>query len=316
MKVTGLDHERLFEPFLDEVDGVLSIVSEATAADVARLAEPHSLRFPLWLDPTQSLRANLAAGDHAPASSRFGPFCDNITGMNWELPDGRMVRVGERVVKSTTGYDLLRFLLGSGDRFGRARDYVLRLRPLCDRDGVFFCDGHEHALEQAVVEILHGPFLHWFDSVDWLAGKDQPARLRVGVHCPGAEFRVFADFIASLAAKHGLDVGEKSGLELVPDGLPDLALKTTPDQVIPLCRDLASWGRIRCTGLCYPGVVHVHLQNAADPVAAVAEIVHRTATRLEHAGGDWMSRHAVRPAGNEEEGRWVQDLVAEWEAVA
>jgi len=316
VKVTGLDHERLFEPFLDEVDGVLSIVSEATAADVARLAEPHGLRFPLWLDPTQSLRANLAAGDHAPASSRFGPFCDNITGMNWELPDGRMVRVGERVVKSTTGYDLLRFLLGSGDRFGRARDYVLRLRPLCDRDGVFFCDGHEHALEQAVAEILHGPFLHWFDSVDWLAGKDQPARLRVGVHCPGAEFRVFADSIASLAAKHGLDVGEKPGLERVPDGLPDLALKTTPDQVIPLCRDLASWGGIRCTGLCYPGVVHVHLRNAADPVAAVVEIVHRTATRLEQAGGDWISRHAVRPAANEEEGRWVQDLVAEWEAVA
>jgi hypothetical protein len=316
VKVTALDHERLFEPFLDEVDGVLSIVSEATAAEVARLAEPHSLRFPLWLDPTQSLRANLAAGDHAPASSRFGPFCDNITGMNWELPDGRMVRVGERVVKSTTGYDLLRFLLGSGDRFGRARDYVLRLRPLCDRDGAFLLAGPERALEQAVAEILHGSFLHWLDSVDWMAGKDQAPQLRVGVHCPAAEWPVFADYLASLAAKHALNIYEMPGSELVADGLPDLALKTTPDQVIPLCRDLATRGEIRCTGLCYPGVVHVHLRNAADPAAAVAEIVHRTATRLEQAGGDWISRHAVRPAGNDEEGRWVQDLVAEWEAAA
>jgi FAD/FMN-containing dehydrogenase len=316
VKVTALDHERLFEPFLDEVDGVLCVSSEATAAEVARLAEPHSLRFPLWLDPTQSLRANLAAADHAPASSRFGPFCDNITGMNWELPDGRMVRVGERVVKSTTGYDLLRFLLGSGDRFGRATDYVLRLRPLCDRDGAFLLGGPERALEQAVAEILHGPFLHWLDSVDWMTGKDQAPQLRVGVHCPAAEWPVFADHLASLAAKHALNINEKPGSELVADGLPDLALKTTPDQVIPLCRDLASHGEIRCTGLCYPGVVHVDLRNAADPAAAVAEIVHRTATRLEQAGGDWISRHAVRPVGSEEEDRWVRELLAEWKEAA
>jgi FAD/FMN-containing dehydrogenase len=316
VKVTALDHERLFEPFLDEVDGVLCVSSGATAADVARLSEPHGLRFPLWLDPTQSLRANLAAGDHAPASSRFGPFCDNITGMNWELPDGRMVRMGERVVKSTTGYDLLRFLLGSGDRFGRARDYVLRLRPLCDRDGAFLLAGPEHALEQAVVEILHGPFLHWLDSADWMAGKDPAPQLRVGVHCPAAEWPVFTDHLASLAAKHALNINEKPGSELVADGLPDLALKTTPDQVIPLCRDLASWGGARCTGLCYPGVVHVYLPNAANPAAVVTEIVRRTAPCLEQAGGDWISRHASRPAGSEEEDRWVRDLVAEWEEEA
>lgn len=316
MKVTALDHERLFEPFLDEVDGVLCVSSGATAADVARLGEPHGLRFPLWLDPGQSLRANIAAGDYAPASSRFGPFGDNITGMNWQLPDGRLVRVGERVVKSTTGYDLLRFLLGSGERFGQPKDYVLRLRPLCDRDGVFFLAGPEHALEQAVEEMVHGPFLHWLDSVDWLAGPDHAPQSRVGVHCPAAEWPVFAGYLASLAAKHALNLGEKPGSEVVADGLPDLALKTTPDQVIPLCRDLASRGEIRCTGLCYPGVVHVYLPNTSNPAAAVMEIVRRTATRLEQAGGDWISRHASRPVGSGEEDRWVRDLVAEWEEAA
>ena len=316
MKVTALDHERLFEPFLDEVDGVLCVSSGATAADVARLGEPHGLRFPLWLDPGQSLRANIAAGDYAPASSRFGPFGDNITGMNWQLPDGRLVRVGERVVKSTTGYDLLRFLLGSGDRFGQAKDYVLRLRPLCDRDGAFFLAGPEHALEQAVAEMVHGPFLHWLDSVDWLAGPDHAPQLRVGVHCPAAEWPVFAGYLASLAAQHALNLGEKPGSEVIAGGLPDLAFKTTPDHVIPLCRELASRGEIRCTGLCYPGVVHVYLPNTSNPAAAVMEIVRRTAPLLEQAGGDWISRHATRPVGSEEEGRWVQDLVAEWEAAA
>jgi hypothetical protein len=63
-------------------------------------------------------------------------------------------------------------------------------------------------------------------------------------------------------------------------------------------------------------VVQVHLLNAADPVTAVAEIVRCTATRLEQAGGDWISRHAVRPVGSEEEDRWVRELLAEWKEAA
>ncbi len=316
MKFPALDHERLFEPFLDEVDGVLCVPAGATAVEVDRLAGPHGLRFPLWLDPAQSLRANFAAGGCAPASSRFGPFCDNIPGMNWELPDGRLVRVGERVVKSTTGYDLLRFLLASGDRFGRARDYVLRLRPLCDRDGAFFLTGGEEALTQAAADILHGPFPHWLESVDWVADPGDEPQLRVGVHCPGAEWPVFAGYFASLAGRHGLDTAERPGAEVAADGLPDLVLKTTPERVIPWCRELASAGELRCRGLCYPGVVHVYGPAASDPVPGVREITARVAARLEEAGGDWFSRHLAHPLGGDEEGRWVQGLVAEWEAAA
>jgi len=50
-------------------------------------------------------------------------------GMNWRLPDGRIVRVGERVVKTTTGYDWFRFLLHTSHRFGHATDYASRLQP-------------------------------------------------------------------------------------------------------------------------------------------------------------------------------------------
>jgi len=316
VKVMPLDYERLFEPFIDEVDGVLCVPSDATAADVTRLAEPLGLRFPLWLDSSQSLRANISAGDYAPASSRFGPFCDNITGLNWELPDGRVVRVGERVVKSTAGYDLLRFLLGSGESFGRAKDYVLRLRPLCDRDGSFFLTGENGALEQAISRILHGPYLHWFDSVDWLAIQGCVPQLRVTVHCPSAEWKAFADYLSGCAAQHSLNIREEPGSKIGGDGLPDLALKTTPDGVIPLCRELASQNELRCVGLCYTGVVHAYCEEVSGAASKVREIVTRTASRLESNGGDWISRHLTRPIFGEEEDCWVRGLAAEWEAVA
>ena len=101
--------ERLFEHFIDPVDGVLCLPAASDASVIERDASPHGLRFPLLLDRTSSLCEQVASSPFAPASSRYGPYCDNITGMNWGLPDGRRVRVGERVVKSATGYDLLRF---------------------------------------------------------------------------------------------------------------------------------------------------------------------------------------------------------------
>ena len=316
MKVTALRHERLFEPFLDPVDGVLCLPADATAAEVARLAAPAGLRFPLWLDPAQPLRTNWAASDHAPASSRFGPFCDNCTGMNWELPDGRVVRVGERVVKSTTGYDLLRFLLAAGPRFGRAQAVVLRLRPLCDREGAFFLQGSDDALEKVAAQILQGPYLHWLESVDWLAPSAGRPQLRLGVHCPAAEWAALAAYLGSLAGPQALDHGEKPGPETAADGIPDLAVKTTPDRVIPLCRELTRAGQLHCVGLCYPGVVHAYLPPGGDPAATIDRLVSQHGADWERDGGDWISRHASRAFGNEAESRWVRDLTTAWKAAA
>lgn len=123
--------ERLFEPFVDAIDGTACVSASATLAEIEALCAPHRLRFPLILDAKATLRDHVEAATHAPASHRFGPFCDNILGMNWRLPSGKAVRIGERVAKTTTGYDWLRFLLHTGNRFGEPLDYVIRLRPDC-----------------------------------------------------------------------------------------------------------------------------------------------------------------------------------------
>ena len=90
--------------------------AESSAADIRARIGKHPLRFPLILDLHATLEEQVAASGFAPASSRFGPYCDNIMGMNWQLPAGRIVRIGERVVKSTTGYDWFRFLLPGDGR--------------------------------------------------------------------------------------------------------------------------------------------------------------------------------------------------------
>ena len=79
--IPPLSAERLFEPFLDPVDGVLCLPASATAADIQAQAGAHRLRFPLILDLLAPLRVQVEATTYAPASCRFGPYCDNILGM-------------------------------------------------------------------------------------------------------------------------------------------------------------------------------------------------------------------------------------------
>ena len=303
--------ERFFEPFVDAVDGVMCVSAAADAADIAGQSAPQGLRFPLLLQGDAPLSEQVAASAFAPASSRFGPYCDNITGMNWELPDGRRVRIGERVVKSTTGYDLLRFLIGTGTRFGRPLDYVLRLRPACDGGGMFSLHGSPELLETAAAEILRSSFLHWFESVDWIGGNGEPW-LRVGVHCPTREWTIFADFLSSLAGRHGLTMQTAPGDGQVMDGLPDLVLKTTPDRVIPLARKMASDSGVRCIAMCYCAAVHVYLPAGSNFLERVTALIEPESDSLNTIGGYWHSRHVEPPNPCAEESAWIETLQNGW----
>jgi len=295
--------DRLFEHFLDPVDGVFCLPAASDAAAIEREASPHGLRFPLLLDRTTPLCEQVASSPFAPASSRYGPYCDNITGMNWEMPDGRRVRVGERVVKSTTGYDLLRFLLASGSRYGRAVDYVLRLRPACDTSRVFCLSGDAATLRPALKALLQSSWMHWLDSVDLVAGGSP--YLRVAVHCPARELEAYRDFLSAFSKKFFLAI--EAAADPARDGCPDLVVKTTPEFVADTALSLAKPPGAKCVALCACGVVHVFLSDSS----AIGEIVRPIESALHAMGGHWQSRH-VSPSSPPLEASWVSTLRKEW----
>ncbi len=312
----GAKGERTFEPFFDEIDGVTSGPASMTAADLEALRISHGFRFPLLLDSQLSIRDQVASSGFAPASSRFGPYCDNIMGMNWKLPSGRIVRIGERVVKSTTGYDLLRFLLNSDGRFGEPVDFVLRLRPDSGTSGVFTLSGNDQSVSQATAALLATCWIHWFDSVDVLCtnGIDS-CQLRVALNCPAAEWPVYDAYLRSFAATHGLELTSNS-TPLPPDGCPDFALKTTPENTLELARQIVAEGAATCIALAYPGVVHGYLkQSATDARSQITTIIQRYAPALYKNGGDWQSRHipSMPPAGVEAE--WLTLLEQKFSSI-
>lgn len=309
--------ERTFAPFFDEIDGVMSGPATMTAADLETLRTSHGFRFPLLMDQTRTIREQVAASGFAPASSRFGPYCDNIMGMNWKLPSGRIVRIGERVVKSTTGYDLLRFLLNSDGRFGEPVDFVLRLRPDSGMSGVFTLTGDDPSVCRATAALLATCWIHWFDSVDVLPGRDvATSQLRIALNCPAAEWPVYAAYLQSFAAGQGLSLSSDTKTGLLPDGCPDFALKTTPDNVLTLARQIVAEHAVTCIALAYNGVVHGYLTHpATDARSQVHKIIEHYSPTLFQNGGDWQSRHipSAPPAGIEAE--WLKVLGQEFAAV-
>jgi hypothetical protein len=304
---------RLFTPFLDTIDGVTCVAADVTASQLSELIGPHRLRFPLLTDASLPLSVQVKASEYAPASSRFGELCDNIIGMNWRLSDGRVVRIGERVVKSTTGYDLLRFLMHSDGRFGEPVDFVLRLRPHSGIDGLIELSGVSDIVAKAMPELLQSCWMNWFDSVDVVANANSDMlTVRIAINTPADEWHVFETMLAAFATTQKLAFKTIPHAPAPIDGCPDFALKTTPDRALALASELAATYGIKCLALCYNGVVHGYLSDVTNAATVVQKIVQSHARPLHDSGGDWHSRHLSRPAAHGVEAQWLSVLTTEF----
>lgn len=307
-----------FEHFIDPVDGVMCGSAAMTGYDLLNLQASHSLRFPLLQSLNRSLAEQVAASNYAPASSRFGPYCDNILGMNWKLPSGRIVRIGERVVKSTTGYDLMRFLLQSQGRFGEPTDFVIRLRPDCNATGMFGLDGDADSVNQVAKELISTCWIHWFDAID-LHCRGEGSQLRIKLNCGDGEWQVYKAHLTRLAEIHGLAL--RAELLMAPncEGVPDFMIKTTPDGASSLAREITIRDSIGCIVICACGVVHGFLPSRetlpkSEIASQVLTIMKRYEKALYDVGGEWRSRHIPPREPTGVEASWLAQLEKEFAA--
>lgn len=84
---------------------------------------------PLLLDAGATLGGIVASGLSGPGRFRFGGIRDFILGVRFVDGEGRLLRMGGKVVKNAAGFDLPKFFVGSLGRFGVLAEMTFKVFP-------------------------------------------------------------------------------------------------------------------------------------------------------------------------------------------
>lgn len=130
-----------------------------------------------------TLGAVVACGVSGPLQARYGGVRDNVLGLELVTGDGRLLRIGGRVVKNVAGYDMVRLLTGSRGSLGVITRVSVRLypRPATDVTLCFRAEGAARAVEMARA-VCTGAFpVAAVEVVEEAAGRADGARNRGGM---------------------------------------------------------------------------------------------------------------------------------------
>ena len=100
-------------------------------SELHRLVEEQGCFYPP--DPASkdscSIGGNVAEGSGGPRAVRYGTTKDYVCGLEAILPSGEKMRIGGKVVKDVTGYNLCQLLVGSEGTLAVVTNIILRLIP-------------------------------------------------------------------------------------------------------------------------------------------------------------------------------------------
>jgi len=116
---------------LDEVNMALTLEPGVLLMDIAKYVEPHHLFYPP--DPgekTATIGGNVNTNAGGMRAVKYGVTRDYVRGLQVVLPDGKIIEVGGKIVKNSSGYDLKDLFVGSEGTLGIVTKIILRLIPL------------------------------------------------------------------------------------------------------------------------------------------------------------------------------------------
>jgi glycolate oxidase FAD binding subunit len=149
LDLTGLD--RIVEYNPDDL--TVTVEAGVTVGALAhRLAGRRQL---LALDPpgagARTLGGIAATGASGPLRARYGTIRDLLLGVRFVQADGVPTWGGAKVVKSVSGYDVPKLMVGSLGTLGVLGELTLRLHPAPDAEGTWLIPCRDAAAAQEVV---------------------------------------------------------------------------------------------------------------------------------------------------------------------
>jgi glycolate oxidase FAD binding subunit len=115
----------------EPADVSITVEAGARLGDLERVLGEHHQFLPL--DPpawaTRSVGGVVATNASGPLRVRYGTLRDLLLGVRFVQADGTVTRGGSKVVKSVTGYDVPKLMVGSLGTLGVIVEVTLRLHP-------------------------------------------------------------------------------------------------------------------------------------------------------------------------------------------
>lgn len=267
---------------------------------LAAVLEPNGQWLP-WDAPgvaAGTLGGVVACGGSGPLSVRYGAIRDNVLGLEVVTGNGRLLRIGGRVVKNVAGYDLVRLFTGSRGSLGVITRVSVRLFPRPEADmTMVFEGGVERGLEVArAVRTTSLPVAA--AEMDIWGGGASGRETRVVVRVLGS--REEADEVCSrLAAEIGAapagtmrgggsDVFHRRRSAWEERSPLVVRLAALPDQVavtMRWAREVARRTRGEIAADVLGGVVRVKGSPVDDGTAELAAVLTRARHDVEAVGG-------------------------------
>jgi glycolate oxidase FAD binding subunit len=285
--------------------------SVGAGARLGALAAPFAAEGQLLaLDPFggegRSIGGVLATAASGPRRFRYGTGRDLLLGVRIAQADGTLTWGGARVVKSVTGYDVPKLMVGALGTLGVIVSATLRLHPRPAATGSWLLPFASHAAAEGFLAALLDSSI----EPERLALLDSSARARAGLG-PGGWAALIsvasvAEAVASegtavarLAARHNADaaVMDQSvwrALGRALDGPVEVRIGCEIRQVAHWMRELEALGvraRVQASGIAEAGngVIHAALTGSD---ADVAGVVGRLRDGLAPEGGSVVMHRA------------------------
>ena len=248
-----------------------------------------------------------ACGGAGPLKARYGAVRDNVLGLEVVTGDGRVLRIGGRVVKNVAGYDLVRLFTGSRGSLGVITRVSVRLFPRPEADvTMVFEGGVKGVLEVARVIRTTSLPVAAAEMMVWGTPPDD-GPMAVAVRVLGGREEgddVCSRLVAEIGAAPKATIrgaeGEvfhrrrsawegRSPLVVRLAALPDRLAET-----MRWAREVAERTRGEVAADVLGGVVRVKGSPAGDGIAALAGILTRVRRDMEAVGGTMTLSQAPR----------------------
>lgn len=119
---------------LDEENLTVTVEPGVLLMELAQFAEEHQFLYPP--DPGEksaTIGGNISTNAGGMRAVKYGVTRDYVRGLTVVLPNGRIEKLGGKIVKNSSGYSLKDLLIGSEGTLGIITEAILKLVPLPEK---------------------------------------------------------------------------------------------------------------------------------------------------------------------------------------